>query len=265
MNKFALSGVVFATTALLAGCKFSDLSSPKVDVSQCWSQDTDKTVSQIIEPNLKTSLHTALGILGVSDAQTNELAIRLKLKYRHPVKADLDIGSVQCSASADATISTLARPVGVTLHTDDLQYSIYPGKDGAVIFASTSAFSDAFQEHLGEIAKLVRPELRPVTPTPAEQAQPAAPITEGKGIAMHGTIRIGNGTFASGVYTYIHADQAFASPCDNSTVQDVLLWNPSVGDSLILKSYADQHVILHGEFNCPMSGIQFSPNSATQP
>lgn len=130
-------------------------------------------MSQIVEPNLKTGLQTALGILGVNDAQTKDLTIRLKLSYQHPIKADLEIGAVQCNASADATITTPAHPNGVVLHADDLNYSIYPGKDGAVITASTAAFSDALQEHLSEIAKLMRPAPRPA---PAEQAQPAAPV-----------------------------------------------------------------------------------------
>lgn len=111
-------------------------------------------------------------ILGVSEAQTRDLAVRLKLSYQHPTKADPQIGAVQCNASADATITTPSHPNGIELHADDLNYTIYPGKDGSVITASTSAFSDALQQHLSEIAKLVRSA---PPPAPAEQAQPNAP------------------------------------------------------------------------------------------
>ena len=139
MKRIVLSGMAFATAVLLAGCNLSSLSGPTVKVSQCWSDDTNQTVSEIIEPNLKTGLQTALGILGVNDAQTKDLTIRLKLSYQHPIKADPEIGAVQCNASADATITTPSHPNGVVLHADDLNYSIYPGKEGAVITASTAA------------------------------------------------------------------------------------------------------------------------------
>ncbi|WP_154048405.1 hypothetical protein [Thiomonas intermedia] len=175
MKRYVFSGVALAASLLLAGCNLSDLSGPKVKVSQCWSDGTNQTVAQIVEPNLKTGLQAALGILGVDDAMTRDLTIRLKLSYQHPIKADPEIGAVECNASADATITTPAHPNGVVLHADDLNYSIYPGKDGAVITASTAAFSDALQAHLSEIAKLVRPAPQPAPQAPAPQAQPTAP------------------------------------------------------------------------------------------
>lgn len=98
-------------------------------------------------------------------------------------------------------------------------------------------------------------------PMPAASRVPA----EGQDVALAGTILTGHDTLASGVYTYFHADTAFASPCNGSSTQDMLLWNPSVGDPQILKGYAGQHVVLHGEINCPGSGIQFAPDSASQP
>lgn len=179
MKKMILSVTVFSAATMLTGCNLPGISGPTVKVSQCWSDDTNQTISQIIEPNLKTSLQTALGLLGATDAQTKGLTVSLKMSYQHPTKADPEIGAVQCSASADATISTPAHPKGVVLHTEDLSYSIYPGKDGGVITASTAAFSDTLQTHLLEIAKLVRPEQQSAAPTPApapqEPAQPAAP------------------------------------------------------------------------------------------
>jgi hypothetical protein len=88
---------------------------------------------------------------------------------------------------------------------------------------------------------------------------------EGKDLALTGTIAIGHDKFAAGRYTYLHTDQPFISPCGEGAVQEVLLWNPEVGDSLILQQFAGQHVVLHGVIHCPMSGIQFSPDSASQP
>ena len=96
-------------------------------------------------------------------------------------------------------------------------------------------------------------------------AMPAPAVAEGQELALPGTIRIGHDKLAGGTYTYVRADQAFVSPCDGRQVRDLLLWNASIGDPQILKAYAGQHVLLHGQIACPASGIQFSPDSATRP
>lgn len=82
---------------------------------------------------------------------------------------------------------------------------------------------------------------------------------------MPGTIRIGQGKLAGGAYTYLHLDQPIPSPCGGDPVQDVLLWNSSIGDPMMLRAYAGQHLVVHGEFDCPVSGIQFAPDSGTTP
>ncbi len=102
-------------------------------------------------------------------------------------------------------------------------------------------------------------------PASAPVQAASAPVMEGQEIAIPGTILFGQDKFAVGVYTYFRADTPFVSPCDDSKVQEVLLWNPTVGDPQILKAFAGRHVTLHGEINCPMSGIQFSPDSPDQP
>lgn len=99
---------------------------------------------------------------------------------------------------------------------------------------------------------------------PAATTAEQTPV-EGKDMALPGTIAIGHDKFAAGRYTYLHTDQPFTSPCGDGAVQDVLLWNSEIGNSLILQQFAGQHVVLHGVINCPMSGIQFSPDSALQP
>ena len=102
--------------------------------------------------------------------------------------------------------------------------------------------------------------------TPGSAPAPASPaIAEGEEVVVPGTIRIGHDKLAGGTYTYVHADSPFTSPCDQTQVRDVLLWNPTIGDPQILKAFAGQHVLLHGQFDCPGSGIQFSPDSSTHP
>ena len=102
--------------------------------------------------------------------------------------------------------------------------------------------------------------------TPGSAPASASPaIAEGEEVVVPGTILVGHDKLAGGTYTYVHADSPFTSPCDQTQVRDVLLWNPTVGDPQILKTFAGQHVLLHGQFNCPGSGIQFSPDSSTRP
>lgn len=109
----------------------------------------------------------------------------------------------------------------------------------------------------------------PVAPQAANASAPGRAAlqspAEGQDVALAGTILTGHDKFASGAYTYFRTDTVFVSPCDGKMTQDMLLWNPGVGDPLILKAYAGQHVMLHGEINCPNSGIQFAPDSANQP
>lgn len=105
----------------------------------------------------------------------------------------------------------------------------------------------------------------PQAPVSAPALVTLASVAEGQEIAIPGTILVGHDKFAAGAYTYFRADAPLASPCDDGKVQEMLLWNPTVGDPQILKAYAGRHVVLHGEINCPMSGIQFSPDSADQP
>ncbi len=93
----------------------------------------------------------------------------------------------------------------------------------------------------------------------------SASAAEGQDVALAGTVLVGHDSLASGAYTYVHTDAPITSPCDGSKVQDILLWSASVGDPLMLKIFAGQHVILHGTINCPTSGIQFAPDSANRP
>lgn len=103
------------------------------------------------------------------------------------------------------------------------------------------------------------------SPAAAPIQAASAAIAEGQDVAIPGTILVGHDKFAAGRYTYFRADTPVASPCDDSKVQEMLLWNPTVGDPQILKAFAGQHVTLHGEINCPMSGLQFAPDSPDQP
>lgn len=164
--------------------------------------------------------------------------------------------------------------------------------DGAVFEVSAAQFNPAtwtMQVHVDGQDVIVRFPAQTVVGTASAPPQPAASDTsaplaeapeapaaatasaaatspvEGKEVALTGTIVIGHDKFAAGRYTELHTDQPFISPCGEGAVQDVMLWNPEVGDSLILQQFAGQHVVLHGVINCPMSGIQFSPNSASQP
>lgn len=103
--------------------------------------------------------------------------------------------------------------------------------------------------------------------SPSAATPPAASPTIAQGVdtAVPGTIELGHDKLAGGAYTYIHLDSPMASPCDGSPLRDVLLWNASIGDPLMLKAFAGQHVLLHGSFGCPVSGVQFAPDSANQP
>ena len=128
------------------------------------------------------------------------------------------------------------------------------------------ALGTAEQPHVAGSAQAA-----PSAPAMPQAVQASAPLKsapeapqEGQDVALAGTIRTGQDKLGSGAYTYFHADTPFVSPCDGEKTQDVLLWSPSVGDPLILKAYAGQHVVLHGEINCPNSGIQFAPDSADQ-
>ena len=103
--------------------------------------------------------------------------------------------------------------------------------------------------------------------SPSAATPPAASPTIAQGVdtAVPGTIELGHDKLAGGAYTYIHLNSPMASPCDGSPLRDVLLWNASIGDPLMLKAFAGQHVLLHGSFGCPVSGVQFAPDSANQP
>ena len=109
---------------------------------------------------------------------------------------------------------------------------------------------------------------RPVTASaPATVSMPgtSAKIAQGVETVVPGTIEVGHDKLAGGAYTYVQLDAPIASPCDGSPLRDVLLWNASIGDPLMLRSFAGRHVLLHGSFDCPMSGVQFAPDSATRP
>lgn len=109
---------------------------------------------------------------------------------------------------------------------------------------------------------------RPVAASaPATVSNPeiSAKIAQGVETVVPGTIEVGHDKLAGGAYTYVQLDAPIASPCDGSPLRDVLLWNASIGDPLMLRSFAGRHVLLHGSFDCPMSGVQFAPDSATQP
>ncbi|MBN8744526.1 MAG: DUF4352 domain-containing protein [Thiomonas arsenitoxydans] len=197
----------------------------------------------------------------------------------HRYDADLEASSfyaaqIQASAKALSDVNP-----GITL------------TDGAVFEVSTAQFNPAtwtLQVHVDGQDVIVRFPPQTVAGVATASPQPVASVAsepqtaaatastsaamtaeqtpvEGKDMALSGTIAIGHGKFAAGRYTYLHADQPFISPCGEGAVQDVMLWNPEVGDSLILQQFAGQHVVLHGVINCPMSGIQFSPDSASQP
>ncbi len=180
---------------------------------------------------------------------------------------DADLGassSFAAQINADSKVLSNVNP-GITI------------TDGDVFEVSKSLF-DASTWKLrvtsgdGSVDVRIAP---PATPGHADSAadtasgpsgSTAAPaVAEGQDIILPGTIRIGHDKLAGGSYTYVQADQAFVSPCDGSKVRDVLLWNSSVGDPQILKAYAGQQVLLHGQIACPASGIQFSPASATHP
>jgi hypothetical protein len=105
----------------------------------------------------------------------------------------------------------------------------------------------------------------PASPSGATPAAASPAIAQGVDTAVPGTIELGHNKLAGGAYTYIHLDSSIASPCDGSPLRDVLLWNASIGDPLMLKAFAGQHVLLHGSFACPVSGVQFAPDSASQP
>ena len=195
----------------------------------------------------------------------------------HRYDADLEASSfyaaeIQASAKALSDVNP-----GITL------------TDGAVFEVSTAQFNPAtwtMQVHVDGQDVIVRFPAQTVAGAASASLQPVASVAsapqaeapvasaasaaaqtpvEGKDLALTGTIAIGHDKFAAGSYTYLHTDQPFISPCGDGAVQDVMLWNPEVGDSLILQQFAGQHVVLHGVIHCPMSGIQLSPDSASQP
>lgn len=109
---------------------------------------------------------------------------------------------------------------------------------------------------------------RPVAasaPATVSNPETSAKIAQGVETVVPGTIEVGHDKLAGGAYTYLQLDAPIASPCDGSPLRDVLLWNASTGDPLMLRSFVGRHVLLHGSFSCPMSGVQFAPDSATRP
>lgn len=174
MNKNILTWSVMASALLLSGCKLTDPTGPSVKVSECWSKGTNQTVSEIIDPNLKSGLQRALNVLGDNDSLAKNIAVHTTLYNRHPVGGNKIIGSVDCSASAKATITTPTHPSGIVLQTYGLNYSIFPGKNGTVIFASTGAFSDSVEAHINQIARMVRPQQQ-ANPSPASSAEQSQP------------------------------------------------------------------------------------------
>lgn len=170
MSRLKWYAMAVCAMPLVTACHVSGWPGAGVDVARCWSDETTQTVQQIVDSNLKDGVSRALQILGANGNDVDGLRIALKLSYQHPVKADQAIGAVECSASADATLTTKQNPQGVVLHAEDLGYTVYPGKDGAVVTASTAAFSDALQSHLMDLVKMLPTSSRN---PPPDQAPPA--------------------------------------------------------------------------------------------
>lgn len=79
-------------------------------------------------------------------------------------------------------------------------------------------------------------------------------------IFVTGRITIGRDVTASGHYTQIVLDQEEISPCDNTKVRTIMIWNMNVGDHMQLASYIDDRVAVMGKIICPRSGIIFAPD-----
>ncbi|WP_233860252.1 hypothetical protein [Paraburkholderia sp. HD33-4] len=85
-------------------------------------------------------------------------------------------------------------------------------------------------------------------------------MPEGELIYLVGKITVGQDKYASGHYTQIDLLNTEISPCTGKPVRQMLLWNMNVGDPMILAKYVDQVVVVGGTINCPVAGIQFSPD-----
>ncbi len=162
--------LLFPLATVLTACNFGD-TAPKANVAVCWSDDVRGSVEGIIVPHLRRQLGHALEEAHLDPAPAETLSMQLSLQYQHAVKADLDVGAVQCNATGQLAVSD-AHGHRVTLSGVDVNYAVYPGQNGPVTSALPSAFDDALSDQAQELLRLDLGKSQSPAPAPSGSSAP---------------------------------------------------------------------------------------------